>query len=56
MKKNVIVGQSGGPTAVINCSLQGGVEAARESGKVDKIYAALRFPNFRTATKKAFYE
>ena len=56
MGKNILVAHGGGPTAVINCSLQGVVEAARESGKVDKIYAALRFPNFRTATKKAFYE
>ena len=30
----------GGPTAVINCSLQGVVEAARSSGQAGKIYAA----------------
>ena len=40
MGKNILVAHGGGPTAVINCSLQGVVEAARESGKVDKIYAA----------------
>ncbi len=40
MGKNILVAHGGGPTAVINCSLQGVVEAARASGKVDKIYAA----------------
>ncbi len=40
MGKNILVAHGGGPTAVINCSLQGVVEAARASDKVDKIYAA----------------
>ena len=40
MGKNILIAHGGGPTAVINCSLQGAVEAARSSGKVDKIYAA----------------
>ena len=40
MGKNILVAHGGGPTAVINCSLQGVVEAARASGEVDKIYAA----------------
>ena len=40
MGKNILVAHGGGPTAVINCSLQGVVEAARSSGQVDKIYAA----------------
>ena len=40
MGKNILVAHGGGPTAVINCSLQGVVEAARDSGQVDKIYAA----------------
>lgn len=40
MGRNILVAHGGGPTAVINTSLQGVVEAARESGKVDKIYAA----------------
>ncbi len=40
MGKNILVAHGGGPTAVINCSLQGVVEAARASGSVDKIYAA----------------
>lgn len=37
---NILFAQGGGPTAVINSSLQGVVEAARASGKVEKIYAA----------------
>ena len=40
MGKNILVAHGGGPTAVINRSLQGVVEAARDSGQVDKIYAA----------------
>ena len=39
MKKNVIVGQSGGPTAVINGSLYGVVsESLKQSEKVGTIY------------------
>ena len=37
MKGNIIVGQSGGPTAVINSSLAGVFSAAKELG-VKKIY------------------
>ncbi len=40
MGLNILVAHGGGPTAVINTSLQGVVEAARESGKINKIYAA----------------
>jgi len=40
MGVNILVAHGGGPTAVINTSLQGVVEGARQSGKVDKIYAA----------------
>lgn len=40
MKKNVLVAQSGGPTAAINATLAGVVEQAAISGKVDKIYGA----------------
>ena len=40
MGMNILVAHGGGPTAVINTSLQGVVEAARASGKVNKIYAA----------------
>ncbi len=39
-KRNILVAHGGGPTAVINSSLQGVVEAARASDKVGKIYAA----------------
>ncbi|MCI8993129.1 MAG: 6-phosphofructokinase [Eubacterium sp.] len=38
MKKNVIVGQSGGPTAVINCSLYGVVTGGYSDARVDKVY------------------
>jgi len=37
MKGNIVVGQSGGPTAVINASLAGVISAAREQG-FNKIY------------------
>lgn len=37
-KKNVIVGQSGGPTSVINSSLYGVVTGFLGSEKIDKIY------------------
>ncbi len=40
MGKNILVAHGGGPTAVINCSLQGVVEAARSAGFDGKIYAA----------------
>ncbi len=35
---NAIVGQSGGPTSVINSSLVGIIDAARESGQIGRIY------------------
>ncbi len=38
MKKNLIVGQSGGPTAVINCSLYGVVTGAYREEQIDKVY------------------
>ena len=40
MGRNLLVAHGGGPTAVINCSLQGVVEAARSAGFDGKIYAA----------------
>ena len=40
MKRNILVAHGGGPTPVINSSLQGVIEAARDSGEVNKIYAA----------------
>lgn len=42
MKKNLIVGQSGGPTAVINGSLYGVVtEAMRHTEEIDEIYGMI---------------
>ena len=42
MKKNIIVGQSGGPTAVINASLCGVIrEGNRHSGEIGTIYGML---------------
>ena len=38
MKKNVVVAQSGGPTCVINSSLRGVIEAAREFDNVGTVY------------------
>ncbi len=40
MGANILVAHGGGPTAVINSSLQGVVEAARADPRVGKIYAA----------------
>jgi 6-phosphofructokinase 1 len=38
MKKNVVVAQSGGPTCVINSSLRGVIEAAREFDNIGTVY------------------
>lgn len=39
MAKNMIIGQSGGPTAVINSSLYGAVkQALKRNDKIDKVY------------------
>ena len=43
MSKNVIIGQSGGPTAVINSSLAGVYKAACSLG-ADKVYGMSRRP------------
>ena len=40
MGMNILIAHGGGPTAVINRSLQGAVEAARDDGRVGRIYAA----------------
>ena len=40
LMKNCIVGQSGGPTAVINSSLCGVATAALKSDKIDKVFGA----------------
>ncbi len=38
--RNLLVAQSGGPTAAINATLAGVLQGARASGKVDKVYGA----------------
>jgi len=38
--KNLLVGQSGGPTAVINSSLAGVIKAGIDSEKIEKVYGA----------------
>ena len=42
LKGNALVGQSGGPTAVINASLVGVVDAARKSRSIDRVFG-MRF-------------
>ncbi|MEE9384368.1 MAG: diphosphate--fructose-6-phosphate 1-phosphotransferase [Nannocystaceae bacterium] len=42
LKGNVLVGQSGGPTSVINASLVGVVEAALKSRSIDRVFG-MRF-------------
>jgi 6-phosphofructokinase 1 len=37
---NMLIAHGGGPTPVINASLQGAVEAAKEQGRIGKIYGA----------------
>ena len=39
--KSIIIGQSGGPTTVINASLQGIIEAALSNPNIEHIYGAL---------------
>ncbi len=41
MSKNMIIGQSGGPTAVINSSLAGAMETAFESDKIGTVYGMI---------------
>jgi len=38
MKKNAVIGQSGGPTSVINSSLAGIVQACTASSQIDSVY------------------
>lgn len=40
MKKNLVIAQSGGPTCVINSSLRGVIEAAREFDNIGTVYGA----------------
>lgn len=39
--KNMIIGQSGGPTAVINASLAGAIEYAFSNDKIDRVYGMI---------------
>ena len=39
-QKNLIIGQSGGPSAAINATLAGALAAASQSGQVGKVYGA----------------
>lgn len=41
LKGNLIVGQSGGPTAVINCSLAGAIQEAKRFSAINDIYGML---------------
>lgn len=41
MSKNVLLAQSGGPTAVINSSIVGAFDAAKENSNIDKIFASM---------------
>ncbi len=41
MAKNMIIGQSGGPTAVINSSLAGAIEYGLQSDKISNIYGMI---------------
>ena len=41
MSKNIIVGQSGGPTAAINATLAGIIRRALQSTNIDKIYGMI---------------
>lgn len=41
LQGNAIIGQSGGPSIVINASLVGAIEAARDSAEIETFYGAL---------------
>lgn len=40
-KKNMIIGQSGGPTAVINSSLAGAIDCAFKQDKIERVYGMI---------------
>ena len=44
-KANLVVGQSGGPTCVINSSLYGVIKEAIKNEKIDKVFGALNGVN-----------
>ncbi len=54
MKMNCIVAQSGGPTAAINASLAGIVDACKKSENYDKVYGAIN--GIQGVLRKAFLE
>jgi len=41
LRGNAVVGQSGGPTAVVNASLAGVIEAVREHNQIGRVYGAI---------------
>ena len=41
MEKNVLVIHGGGPTAVLNASLYGVIQSAKESGEISHVYGAI---------------
>ena len=40
MKKNIVVGQSGGPSCAINASLTGVISAGIKSAEIGKVYGS----------------
>ena len=60
IKKNIIVGQSGGPTAAINATLAGVIRGAFQSDKIDKIYGMVNgiqgFLNGNTKILNGYFE
>jgi 6-phosphofructokinase 1 len=40
-KANAVIGQSGGPTAVINASLVGVIEEASKHSEIENLYGAV---------------
>ena len=41
LKGNAVIGQSGGPTSVINASAYGAIKTALEASEIEKVYGAL---------------
>ncbi len=41
LKGNAVIGQSGGPTSVINASAYGAIKTALDSGEIEHVYGAL---------------
>ena len=51
MKGNAVIGQSGGPTSVINASLAGAVSAALKNPNIETVFGM----NYGIASLSAFY-